>query len=99
MTENESEIKQQLGMAWWQPEQWERLKEISEDRDDLDDSYKEWRKNATESIKEIESTGQVVKRVSINLEELILWCNKKGILVNGKARAEYAAYVLQKRHK
>lgn len=83
------EEKQVIGIAWFQPEQWDRLVEISEDRDALDDSYEDWRENANGVIHQIRKSGNLVKKVKLDLEELILWCNEKGISVNGEARAEF----------
>ena len=94
-----NEVQQKFGLAWWQADQWARLKEISEDRDNLEDTYEEWRKNAAKTFKEFESSGQNVSKVSINLEELLAWCNEKGVPVNGKYRAEYTAHVIQQRNK
>ena len=87
--------EQVIGLSWWQPDQWERLKEISEDRDLLDDSYEDWRKNASRAIQEIESAGKKVRKVKINLEELLIWCNENGFLVNGESRSKYTAKKLQ----
>lgn len=80
-----------IGVSWFQPEQWDRLKEISEDRDELDDTYEDWRRNANKAVQEIRSTGRVVKKVSIDLEELLIWCNENNLAVNGKSRAEYVS--------
>ena len=88
-----------VGLAWWQASQWERLKEISEDRENLEDTYEEWRKNASLAIRNLEAEGQNIKKVKINLEELIIWCNDESISVNSASRAEYSAYLLEKRSK
>ncbi len=89
--------KRIVGLAWWQADQWKRLKEISEDRENLEDTYEEWRKNASGVIRELEAQGQIIKKVSINLEELILWCNENSKPLNGASRAEYSAYILEHR--
>lgn len=86
------------GVAWWQPEQWDRLKEISEDRNNLEDTYDEWRSNASVSLTEIKETGCHVKKIQLNLEELIFWCNGKGIPVNAASRAEFTAGIVHKRY-
>ncbi len=36
--------------AWFQPEEWQRLKETVDDPSTLDDSYQEWRHNAESAI-------------------------------------------------
>ncbi len=40
----ESAAFSQVGIAWYRPEQWARLLEISEDRDDLETTWEEWRR-------------------------------------------------------
>ncbi len=87
-----------FGLAWWQPEQWDRLKEISADRDDLEDTYEQWRKYASKTLVNLQAQGQQIKKVSIDLEALIVWCNEKGQPVTGESRAEYVSYVLRKRN-
>ncbi|RLA47866.1 MAG: hypothetical protein DRR06_01265 [Gammaproteobacteria bacterium] len=85
-----------FGFCWYQPEQWERLREISDDRDDLEDTYDEWRTNANSALSEFQSAGKEIKKVKINLEELLLWCNEKGVSVKGSSRAEYVSYLMKK---
>jgi len=86
-----------LGLSWFQPEQWDRLKEISEDRESLDDSYEDWKNNANKTIQELRLAGQVVKKVNIDLEELLVWCNENSFPVNGKSRSEYVTIIMDRR--
>lgn len=81
-----SELTPVYGMFWSQPEQWDRLIEISEDRDELDDSYDEWRKNANRTIDHLRAKGQKIEKVEIDLEKFLFWCNGNTKLVNGSAR-------------
>ena len=84
--------------CWYQPEQWERLLEIADDRENLQDSYQEWRKTANQLLREIEASGNSYLKININLEELLLWCNEKGIPVNSQSRAQFATLVARKRN-
>ena len=83
------------GVCWYQPEQWDRLKEISEDREELEDTYNEWRRNASKAIAELGAQGQKIKKVKIDLEALLYWCNGQDRPVNGKSRSEYVAYLMK----
>lgn len=94
-----SEEQRVFGISWYKPEQWLRLKEISEDRDKLDDTYEDWRRNANIAIQELQAAGVAVKRVNVNPEELLAWCNKERVPVNGKSRAEYVAVILEETFK
>ena len=71
----------------------------SEEADQLEDTHEEWKKHANKAIQDFQSSGKKIQKVKIDLEELLGWCNEKGISVNGKARAEYTAYVLRQRNK
>ena len=94
-----SEENIKLGLCWYQPEQWERLKEIANDRADLEPTYEEWRKNASRAISDFQASGQPIKKVKINLEELLFWCNEKGKVVNSESRAEYVTFIIQQQDK
>ena len=85
--------------AWFQPEEWQKLKETVDDPETLDDSYQEWRKNAEETISEIRAAGHKVQKTSIKISKLLDWCASKGYKPNSKARSEYAAYLSQLRSK
>jgi hypothetical protein len=41
----------QLGLAWYSREDWERLREIADDRDKLDDTYEDWERQALKMIR------------------------------------------------
>jgi inorganic triphosphatase YgiF len=91
-------IEQIICISWFHPEQWDRLIEISEDREALHDSYEEWRNDANKMIQQLKSSGQIVKKVKVNLDDLLTWCQEKEIPVNGKARAEFATFVMQQKY-
>ncbi|NQV70188.1 MAG: hypothetical protein HQ498_09195 [Pseudohongiella sp.] len=86
-----------VGMCWYQREQWELLKESAADPERLDDSYEEWKTGANGAIQDLEKQGIYPKKVSVRVSELIEWCNEKGYELNGKARSEFATYLLSKR--
>jgi len=85
------------GLCWYQEDQWTRLLEISEDSGELEETYEEWKRNAHKTIQEIQATGTKIKKIKINLEHLLAWCNEKRLPVNGASRAEYVSYVLQQK--
>ena len=85
--------------AWFQPEEWQKLKETVEDPETLDDTYQEWRHNAEAVITELRNDGHQVKKISIKISKLLDWCESKGLKPNGKARSEYAAFLAEQRSK
>lgn len=85
------------GFAWFDKEQWERLTQVAADKAALDESFEEWERNATRTLRDLERQGHRIERVHIKIDELASWCKEKGMPLNGKARAEYVTFLLRKR--
>jgi hypothetical protein len=79
-----------VGVAWYSPAQWQRLRDISDDPDDMPDSYVEWLRLAEENLNYLRRSGIKVKKVDIDCEELVRWCNEQGLKITGEARSRYA---------
>ena len=65
------EEEMQIGFCWYQPDQWEQLRDVVPDPESLDDTYDEWKKSAIESIDELRAEGLNVKKVSVNIDDLV----------------------------
>ena len=87
-----------LGVARYRQEQWERLLEISGDRDGLEETYEEWLRNAERMLREMRKAGMVAKRVDVDVDELLLWCQEHSRPVDIGSRAQYVAKKLAQRH-
>ncbi|TEW51222.1 hypothetical protein [Psychromonas algicola] len=85
--------------AWFQPKEWQLLKESVDDPTSLDNSYDEWRRQAESAIGEFRANGKKVKKVSINVSELLTWCESKGLKPDSKARSEFTAFKAEQRAK
>jgi hypothetical protein len=85
----------EVGIAWYEPEQWQRLLEISADRDELEESHQEWVRDVERAIKELNRNGIQCVKVAMDLEQLLAWCQSQNIPVNGEARSRYVAEKLQ----
>ena len=84
-------------MTWFQPEEWQKLKDAVDDPTTLDDSYEYWKKGAEQAISDFRENGQIVKKVSVKIDKLLTWCNIQGLKPDGKARSQYAAYLVQQK--
>jgi hypothetical protein len=62
-----------LGVAWYRRDNWERLREISSDREALEDTYEEWLANAEASLPKLARQGMAPVKVHIDIEEGGLW--------------------------
>jgi hypothetical protein len=80
-----------IAIVWYRPEQWQRVRDVATDAEELEMSYLEWLQVAEERFKELQGNGFRVEKVDIDSEKLILWCNERGLENNGKARSRYAA--------
>jgi hypothetical protein len=93
-----SEGKVAIGFAWYRPQQWHRVRDISEDAEDLADTYLEWLHLAEEKFTQLRSSGLHVEKVDIDSEQLITWCNQQGLPITGESRSQYAAERLRELH-
>ena len=57
MKKTSNETKIVSGVAWYHPEQWQRLREVSEDVDNLEETYDAWLKTAERLIRDFPLTG------------------------------------------
>ncbi len=87
-----------VGFAWFDRQQWHRLTEVVDDRNELDDTFEQWERSALDALRTLERQGQRVEKVHIDVDTFASWCKSKGIPVNGPSRAEYVSFVLQQRH-
>jgi hypothetical protein len=88
----------ELGLAWYTREGWERLRELAVDREQLDDSFDAWERGAQAAITELAAMGRIVRKVPIDLEALLAWCQAQDRPLEASARAEYVTHLLQQRH-
>ena len=84
-----------MGVAWWRRDQWGRLFEISSDRTELEDTYDEWKAVAEENLGNLAQHGYTFRKVEIDVEELLIWCNSQNRPVDGDARSEFTAVKLR----
>jgi hypothetical protein len=81
-----------MAFAWFSEDEWNKLTEVVPDRNDLDDTYQEWEKNAYEALRMLTNKGIVPVQVMVNVADLKAWCEAQGRPVDGAARAAYVAY-------
>ncbi len=92
---SEDDVDLVLGVAWYRREQWNRLLEISADRDKMEDTYEAWEANAEKGLQLAARPGVVVRKVDIDVEELAKWCRSQRRAVDGAARAIFTAEKLK----
>ena len=88
------EDKFNVGIAWFSPAEWQKLKAIADDRDELDYSYNDWVESAEKILRDLASKGIAARKVETTIEELQRWCKARKRKLDRSARSEYAAWWL-----
>ena len=85
-----------VGMAWFKPENFVRLRAMFEDGDKLHRTYDEWLRAAETGRKAQEVKGLRVVCVDIDPNDFPKWCKAKGMNLNANARMQYASLIAHK---
>ena len=91
MKKKSNESKIITGVAWYRPEQWERLREVAEDVDNLEETYDAWLKTAEQMIRDGIPSDVQVERVDIDVEEVLAWCNVHSLPMNASSRSRFVS--------
>lgn len=94
-TKQHDQKEMTFGVAWYRPEQWQRLREISIDKDGLEETYQEWVEGAEKAMRELRRQGVQPEKVDVDVEELLRWCQTQNVPVNGESRSNYVAVKMQ----
>ena len=98
MKKTSNETQTVTGVAWYRPEQWERLREVSEDVDNLEETYDAWLKTAEQMIRDGIPNNVIVEKIDIDVEEVLAWCNVMGLPMNTASRARFVSERVRQRH-
>jgi len=82
-------LEQNIGVAIYTKKDYERLLEISDNREDMNQTWIEWRRKKDELKRNMRTLGVIVKEVKVNLDELVRYCRRKGIPNNGATRSQF----------
>ena len=80
-----------LGVAWYTREQYERLLEVANDRDNLEDTVEEWQATAEKMMVQLSRPGVLPRKVHIDIDELVSWCKAHKRPVDGASRTKFVA--------
>ena len=84
-------LKQIIGTAWYIKSEWEKMKNISMDKDIFEKTFEEWEQHALKSFNNLKLEKFKVEKVYIKSEEFFTWCKFKGLTCNAKSRSKYTA--------
>lgn len=80
-----------ISIAWFDAEQWQKLKEIADDADSLDTSYEKWLAGAKKLERQLHEQGMHAHRIMLETDALAKWCAARKRPLNSEARSDYAA--------
>ena len=87
----------QMGIAWYDSEQFARLLELADDKDELESTLDEWLENATSAVEILEEHGFRVQKIHVDMNELQRYCVENSSPNTSETRAGFVAEVLRKR--
>lgn len=84
-----------MAMCWYDEEQWGILK--AREPEVLDDTYEEWRRNATSALHELRQAGHNIRKITIKIDQFDRWCAENSVRPDAEARAAYVTWKLSQR--
>lgn len=85
------ERPRRVGMAWYQPEDYHRLRGMMQDAHRLPLNYEGWVISAEQLEREVTRSGVAVIRVRLTPVEFLSWCSARNLTADGAARARFAS--------
>jgi hypothetical protein len=78
-----------IKLAFYRKEDWKRFIKIIDDRESMHDTWNKWHKAFLKTKRDLISQGFEVTDIKINLDELVNYCEMRGIKNDGKARSQF----------
>ncbi len=85
-----------VGVAWYRREQYERFLASAKDREQLEGTWIDWKREAEVVILGYRALGMEVRRVEVDLDELIAYCMSESKPNTAETRAAYVIEMLQR---
>jgi len=86
------------GIAWFRANQWQLLRSLATDAEDLEETHEEWVKIAEKTIEDLARQDVLAQKVDVDVNELQAWCSAQNRPLDSSARAAYAAAHLRDLH-
>ena len=93
--EKNDEVKLVLGVCWYTPEEFIKMKQAAIDGDNFEDTYEEWRQFAAKTMNDLKKQGVNPRKVYVKTDDFRWWCEKNDLSTDGPARTRYVAEILK----
>jgi len=90
-----SQRKMVIGVGWYNQEEWQKLITVADDRDALDDTYENWLEKFANTRRQMKKQGVNTQKVEVIIADLVRWCTKHGMPINGESRSKFVAETLR----
>ncbi len=80
-----------VNLAYYEKEDYDYFLSIIDDRENLHDTWEEWYKAFMKLKRTLVSHGLIVKKVKIDLNELVAYCKENNVKNDGKARSQFVS--------
>ncbi|HSB71838.1 MAG TPA: hypothetical protein VLT62_21120 [Candidatus Methylomirabilis sp.] len=91
-----AEGKAIVGVCWYRQEQYERFLASADDRNALEDTWADWQVTAERVLRQYRARGLNIRKVEIDLDDLLAYCRAEGRPNDGAARSSYVAHLLER---
>ena len=78
---------------WFEKLDYDNILAISEDADDMPDTFDRWLVLAEDAFEQCNARGMDVIRVIVNSDALAEYCRTKGLKINRSARLTFCSYL------
>jgi len=86
-----------VGVAWYTPAAWVRLKNAVPDPERLEDSHAKWLELVTSVCADMARAGVETVRIEVDPDEFLAWCRDQARSADSGARAQFVAERLRRR--
>jgi hypothetical protein len=86
-----------LGVAWFRAEDYQRIREISDD--EMISTFEEWEAKMTKRLPSFEAPGIILEKVIVDPDELLDFARQfHAGKIDTKVRSAFAAFVVMKKY-
>jgi len=82
--------KRAVGISWYKPEDYDRMKRMFKDGFRLPDTFEEWLDRAEKAAAQLTADGYVVIRAPLDPETFPKWCRDHGLEMTTETRSIYS---------
>jgi len=78
-----------IGVGEYLKEDYQEIYNISDDKENLDKTWEEWKANKSRTLKEFKKMGIQTIDIIVTPREIVNYCRKNGFNINGESRSRF----------